>query len=129
MAEPDGRKPGHQLGGPLLDPVHQRGADAQPAVLGVNDPPALDDAGLIAQGLPIRDDRPHAVDHDPGVGAQIEGHPAPLVSQEVRIQDGLPGVGDEHVGHRIGVVRCRRSEGVPGGEIHAGSVPRRSGHP
>jgi hypothetical protein len=31
------------------------------------------------------------------------------------------------MGHRIGVVRCRCSELEPGGEVHAGSVPRPCG--
>jgi hypothetical protein len=79
----------------------------------VNDPPALHDARLVAQGLSIRDDRPLTVGHDPCVGGEIEANPAPLVSQEIRVQDRLPGVG-EHMGHRIGVVRCRRSELVSG---------------
>ena len=68
---------------------------------------------------------PGAVDRHPGVGGEV-AHPAPFPAHEVLAQHDLPApvelVGDDHVGHRIEIVRRRRSQLVRGGIVHAGIV-------
>jgi hypothetical protein len=127
VADPAGRKPGQQAGRPLLGQVQERGADAPPPVRGVDDPPAFNDGPFLLHGLHVPNDRPRAVGHHPGVGGEIEAHPVPLVADEVRAQNDLPGlgelVGDEHVGHRVEVAGKRRPEPVSGGDFH---VPERT---
>src|SRR5262249_19036138 len=67
-------------------------------------------------------DRPRAVGHHPGIGGEIEAHPAPLVADEADAQNDLPGlaelVGAKHLGHRIEVTGDRRPDPVSGGECH-----------
>jgi hypothetical protein len=128
VPEPGRRHPGQQVGRPLLGQAQQGRADAPPPVPRVDDPPAVNDGRFLKHGLHVSGDRPRAVDHHPGVGGEIEAGPAPLVTDEVRAQDDLPGllklVGDEHIGHRTEVAQDGRPEPVPRGEFHARSVQR-----
>ena len=105
--------------------VQQRGADAPPPVLGVDDAPGPRDVRLLERDLCVPDDLPGVVDRHPGVGGEV-AHPAPLPSHEVLAQHDLSAVvelvGDDHVGHRIEVTRRWRSEPVSVGKLHAGSV-------
>ena len=122
VLEPERRRRGRQLGSPLLDPVQQRGADAPPPVLGVDDAPGPRDVRLLERDLCVPDDRPGVVDRHPGVGGEV-AHPAPFPSHEVLAQHDLSAVvelvGDDHVGHRIEVIRRRRSQLVSVGKLHA----------
>ena len=95
---------------------------------GVDDPPGLNHGRFLAHGLRVADDRRGLVGHHPGVGGQVETGPAPVIANELRAQDDLPGleqlVGDEHIAHRAEVAGNRRPEPVSGGEFHARSVQR-----
>ena len=134
VLEPERRRRCGQLGGTLLDPVQQRGADTPPPVLGVDDAPGPRDVRLLERDLCVPDDLPGAVDRHPGVGGEV-AHPAPLPAHEVLAQHDLSTVvelvGHDHVGHRLEIVRRRRSELVHGGIVHVGNRIRdlRSGSP
>ena len=126
VAEPRNGRALEQLGRTSLDPVEQRRADAAPAVVGMDDAPRSDDARLLQARLPIRDDGPRAIDHDPGVGGQVEVRPAPNVPDEEGIERRVHAVrslvGEEHLAYGVGVVLVRRPVSVTGGEIHARSL-------
>jgi hypothetical protein len=47
--------------------------------------PGLHDGRFLADGLPVSHDRVPTADHHPGVGGEIEAHPAPVVSREVHV--------------------------------------------
>ena len=66
--------------------------------------------------LPVRDDRSGGVDHDPGVGGQIEAGPAPDLPEKMRVDRGLDAVGalvgEQHRDHGVQVVLGRRPKRV-----------------
>jgi hypothetical protein len=98
-------------------------------MVGVDDPPRPSDVLPLEPYLPVRDDRPRIVVHDPGVLGEIEAQPAPLLTDEVRPEERLIGdielIGVEQVTDRIHVVvgRCPRPVSV--GEGHAREGSRR----
>ena len=99
--------PADQLERPCLDPIEQRRADAPSAVRRMDHTPRSGQVRLVTCDLAVAQDRPRAVDCDPGVGRQDEAGSLPLTAKEARVQDDPAGV--------IQVVR--RQDGGRGWEV------------